>query len=195
MRKITALALFFLFCLSGAVRADTIFLKNGKKVKGDVYEDMGYAVKIETKGSLKTYFQREIEKIEYDDPQKKVPLSAKPQEARDLDKIEESKKELIRRLLVANGARDNMMAIFTQMMATLSPQDQARVKDVIVPDKLIEAVIPVYDRHFSEGELREMIKFYSSPTGQKAVEKMPAVVDEAMKAALEHFKQELGGGQ
>jgi len=195
MRKAIIIGLFFVLLMSGAVSADTIYLKNGKKINGEIYEDMGYAVKVNVKGTLKTYFEREIERIERTTPKKKGPDQDKPAEKRSLKKIEKDKKELINRLLIANGARDSMMGFFTKMVATLSKEDREKVKDVIVVDKLIEAIIPVYDRHFSAHELRSMINFYSSPAGKKTVKRMPVVLDEAMQAAMEYFRDELKEGQ
>ena len=195
MRKTIVLIMSCVLLIAGAASADTIYLKNGKKIKGDIYEDLGYAVKVKVKGSLKTYFEREIERIERSKPKEKASPGDTPVEKRNLDKIEESKKELIRRFLAANGARDSMMDIFTKLVATLSKKDQARVKDVIVADKLIEAITPVYDRHFSKEELKELITFYSSPAGKKIVKLMPTVLEESLEAALMYFRAELGGGK
>ena len=34
-------------------------------------------------------------------------------------------------------------------------------------DKLIELLVPIYEKHFSHEEIREMIKFQKSKTGKK----------------------------
>lgn len=43
--------------------------------------------------------------------------------------------------------------------------------------------LPLYDRHFTENELKDLINFYRSPTGQKAVKLLPQVVQELMREA------------
>jgi uncharacterized protein len=43
-------------------------------------------------------------------------------------------------------------------------------------------VVPVYDRHFSSDELRQLIAFYQSPIGQKMITESPAVLQESMEA-------------
>ena len=43
-------------------------------------------------------------------------------------------------------------------------------------------VVPVYDRHFSADELRQLIAFYQSPIGQKMISEQPAVLQESMEA-------------
>jgi uncharacterized protein len=43
-------------------------------------------------------------------------------------------------------------------------------------------VVPVYDRHYSSAELRQLIAFYQSPIGQKVIAELPAVTQESMDA-------------
>ena len=38
---------------------------------------------------------------------------------------------------------------------------------------IIDQIAEAYDRSFSEAEMRDMITFYQTPTGQKVLEKMP----------------------
>jgi len=50
-------------------------------------------------------------------------------------------------------------------------------------DELLEATIPAYQRHFTHGEIQELIQFYSSPLGKKLLTEMPAIMTECMQAA------------
>jgi hypothetical protein len=46
--------------------------------------------------------------------------------------------------------------------------------------QIIETVYPpLYDKYFSEEELREMLAFYSTPVGRKNIEVMPSLMQEA----------------
>ena len=40
---------------------------------------------------------------------------------------------------------------------------------------------PIYDKYFSEAELRDLIAFYKTPTGQKTLDVLPQVVAEALE--------------
>jgi hypothetical protein len=47
--------------------------------------------------------------------------------------------------------------------------------------QLIEDIYyPLYDKHFTENELRDLIAFYKTPTGKKVISVMPALVVDSM---------------
>jgi len=50
-------------------------------------------------------------------------------------------------------------------------------------DELIDVMIPVYQKHFTKGDMDALVAFYSSPTGEKMVKEMPAIMSESMQAA------------
>ncbi|HET9840020.1 MAG TPA: DUF2059 domain-containing protein [Candidatus Angelobacter sp.] len=49
--------------------------------------------------------------------------------------------------------------------------------------EMLEATVPVYQRHLSKNDLQAMMAFYSSPVGQKVLREQPAMVQESMQAA------------
>jgi hypothetical protein len=51
-------------------------------------------------------------------------------------------------------------------------------------DEMAQAMIPVYQKHFTKGDIDHLIEFYSSPTGQKVLEEMPAITGESMTAMM-----------
>jgi hypothetical protein len=51
-------------------------------------------------------------------------------------------------------------------------------------DEITQAMIPVYQKHFTKGDIDHLIEFYSSPTGQKVLEEMPAITGESMTAMM-----------
>lgn len=53
------------------------------------------------------------------------------------------------------------------------------------PAYIREAVYPLYDRFYSEAELRDLIAFYRTTTGQKLVETMPDLLAASTKASNE----------
>lgn len=47
---------------------------------------------------------------------------------------------------------------------------------------LVVMLAPVYEKHMTEADLNEIIKFYNSPVGKKLAEKTPAITQESMQA-------------
>ena len=45
-------------------------------------------------------------------------------------------------------------------------------------DTFLDMVVPVYDKHFTEAELQELVAFYKTPIGQKAIETLPKITSE-----------------
>ena len=50
-------------------------------------------------------------------------------------------------------------------------------------DEMINAMIPAYQHQITHNDMQELIKFYSSPAGQRFIEKMPTLMAEAMQSA------------
>ncbi|MDJ0848815.1 MAG: DUF2059 domain-containing protein [Myxococcota bacterium] len=51
--------------------------------------------------------------------------------------------------------------------------------------EVLETVyVPLYDANFSEAELREIVRFYATPTGRKVVEVLPRVLQEGMESTV-----------
>jgi hypothetical protein len=74
---------------------------------------------------------------------------------------------------------------FDALVPVLQDKMNARVNE------LVEALVVIYSSNFSAGELRDLITFYKSPTGQKFLEKTPLVTQQTM-AAGQKFGQSAG---
>ena len=57
--------------------------------------------------------------------------------------------------------------------------------------ELEDSIVDVYANNFSADELRDLIAFYKSPTGQKFLQKTPLVTQQTM-AAGQKFGQSAG---
>ncbi len=55
------------------------------------------------------------------------------------------------------------------------------MKEFSVSD-MLDDMIPVYQKHLSKSDVDEMIKFYSTPTGQKILRELPAMTGEGIQA-------------
>lgn len=47
-------------------------------------------------------------------------------------------------------------------------------------DEMLNSTIPVYQKHFTKGDIAALVTFYSSPSGQKLLKEMPAIMSETM---------------
>jgi uncharacterized protein len=50
---------------------------------------------------------------------------------------------------------------------------------------LAEVSYSIYDKYFTEGEIKDLIAFYSSPTGKKSIELMPKLFADSMTKTAE----------
>lgn len=48
-------------------------------------------------------------------------------------------------------------------------------------DEMLQAMAPVYQKHFTKGDIDHLVAFYSSPTGEKLLREMPSIMAEAMQ--------------
>jgi hypothetical protein len=65
-----------------------------------------------------------------------------------------------------------------------------RLKEVFLQridlKQLVEEIsYSIYDKHFSEGELTDLVTFYKSTTGQKVIAEMPSLFAESIEKSLE----------
>jgi hypothetical protein len=51
-------------------------------------------------------------------------------------------------------------------------------------DEILDSMVPVYQKHFTKGDIDHLVAFYSGPTGQKVLREMPAITAEAMQSVL-----------
>lgn len=56
-------------------------------------------------------------------------------------------------------------------------------------DKMMDAVVPIYQKHLTKSDLAAITAFYSSPPGQKILQELPAITNESMEAGGEIGRQ------
>ena len=87
----------------------------------------------------------------------------------------------------------NAMQSIQQEVPTSTPEEMKRFNDMIDGvtldtlsslhiDEMIEVIVPVYQRHFTDADLDAVLAFYSSPTGQKFLNETPQILQETMMA-------------
>jgi len=71
--------------------------------------------------------------------------------------------------------------ITDEELAELNQEAEEMWKNFPV-DQMLEDAVPVYQKHLTKTDVDAMISFYSSPTGQKLLREMPAIMSEGMQA-------------
>jgi hypothetical protein len=71
----------------------------------------------------------------------------------------------------------NLAKDLNEVAAVLHKEYDARSAEVV------DQTARIYASHFTEPELKEMLKFYQSPVGKKMIEEEPKALDQSMAAA------------
>lgn len=140
--------------------------------------------------------------------------SAQGAQAAQANSIEPAKEADIRSLLELVGARDtiqdaadNSVKQFKERISATIPNNEKaqRIADTFAanfqknydPDALMEQLVGIYDRHYTDEEIKGLLQFYGSPLGQKAAAESPKINREiqgatraiGMQAAREAWQQ------
>ena len=59
-------------------------------------------------------------------------------------------------------------------------------------DEMIQAMVPSYQKHLTKGDIDSMVAFYSSPTGQKVLGELPAIMSDAMQSMMPILQRYMG---
>jgi uncharacterized protein len=120
--------------------------------------------------------------------------------------MDPAKEAAIRSLLELNGASDLIEDAalksggqFTQRIETLMP-DKGRAQKLsaafverykahFASDELTNQLVHLYDKHFTDEEIKQLLQFYGSPIGQKFAAEMPKLTQEAQTAGLSLSQQ------
>lgn len=58
-------------------------------------------------------------------------------------------------------------------------------------DEMLDSMVPVYQKHFTKGDVNALIAFYGTATGQKLLRDMPAIMQEAMENMMPLMKKQM----
>lgn len=109
----------------------------------------------------------------------------------------------VRNLLNANGGRANFDMVIVQMidiqaqaMQELLPTEffEEFKKDMLESgyDEILELIVPIYLKHYSEDEIDQMAAFFQTELGQIMVKNTPLIMQESM-AAGQQWGGAMGG--
>jgi len=81
---------------------------------------------------------------------------------------------------------------FRQQVPDATPDQLAKVDQLLdgifqpLPiDEMVDAIVPIYQKHLTKTDLVAIAAFYSSPAGQKILREQPAIMAEAMQVGGE----------
>ena len=57
-------------------------------------------------------------------------------------------------------------------------------------DEVLQAMVPVYQKHLTKGDIEVIVAFYSAPTGQKLLKELPVMMGEAMQAMMPFLRKQ-----
>lgn len=102
-----------------------------------------------------------------------------------------SKKELILKFIDVFGTRKSMQLNFEEIQKTLPPAQANDFKRAFQIDDIIEQLVPLYDKRFTEADLKVYIEFYSTPQGQKLVNAIPEIMNESIEVSAKYFDERM----
>ena len=93
-----------------------------------------------------------------------------------------------------NAGIDRMIEMQVSQNAqlkTVEPELRAFLSKYMSAAVLKNDIITLYTREFSESELKDLVKFYQSPTGQKFVSKQPLLMQQGMELGQRRVQEHL----
>jgi hypothetical protein len=101
--------------------------------------------------------------------------------------------------VLAKQAKEGADEAFQQKVPDATPAQLAEVdkfaenlfKDMPI-DEMVNAMIPIYQKHLTKEDLDGILAFYASPVGLKLQREQPAMTQEGMQAGGEIGRRRLG---
>lgn len=84
-----------------------------------------------------------------------------------------------------------MLSSMKTAMPDVSPELWAKVRASINYDELVELIVPIYNRHYTQQDIDGLIAFYQTPLGQKVVSELPQISQESFVAGQQWGQQKV----
>jgi uncharacterized protein len=128
-------------------------------------------------------------------PAKSAPPTAAPAEKKGMDP---EKEKDIRRLLELVGTKSLMSQAMEQMEKSARPELEnslppgayreqliqvffLKFRQKFDVQKMVDLALPIYDKYFTQEEVKGLIRFYETPLGQKSISVLPQLTAELME--------------
>lgn len=111
------------------------------------------------------------------------------QAAKPTESAEEAKLNDIRRVLILTGSDKLALQVMQQMIVQFK-EALPQVPDAfwtefmteVNPSEIVELAVPIYAKHLTHDDIKELLRFYESPVGAKYVSVLPQITQESMLA-------------
>ena len=101
---------------------------------------------------------------------------------------EDNYKGLLTDFIKAQGQFETFNATIDQMTSmmgvTLNEDEKVEFTNDVM-SSLIEMLVPIYKKHFTEQDLKDAIELFKTPIGKKISEKSPIIAQESMQASMQ----------
>jgi hypothetical protein len=99
----------------------------------------------------------------------------------------------IKKLLEITGAKTLTQQLLIQMLNSMKseyPQVPEKFWDTFMaeinPDEMVKEFIPLYDKYFTNEEIKQMIAFYETPLGKKTLTVLPQITQESTAIGIRY---------
>lgn len=187
----------FLLASSSYAFADTVYLKSGRVIEGNIIERSDRQIKIDANGITLTYYMDEVDRV---DSAQGAPVSqavlgqdervaTMPSQGNIYSAL--SKEGLVLKYMEVTGVKSNMQKTFADIVDAAPEEKKADLRQVLNLDEVLRQLAPVYEQYFSERDLQELIAFYESDVGRKLLRTAPLILKDSMDKSLEYFQGKL----
>ncbi len=195
------IAIIIMATVSVTAHAEIIILKDGKMMNAKIIEQDEEKLKIEEDGEVVTYYKDQIQSVNGkpltppagDDKAKgnSQDTSVAPMKGPKPSGL--SKRALIRKFIDVFGTRESMTQNFDRMVASLPPDKAQEVRKILNVDEVIDNIMPLYDKYYTQEDLEYYIAFFGSERGQKFLKSLPLIMQESVDVNIEYFKTKMPG--
>ena len=100
----------------------------------------------------------------------------------------DSYKKTLVEFMKVQGDYETLYSTFDQMVLMMgvdsSDETYKNLKEEMIVN-LIDKMVPLYKKYYSEDELREAIKLFQTPIGQKIAESKSLILNESMQLSMQ----------
>ncbi len=187
IRKIFFLLVFLLLAAGGG-RAETIHLNDGRVVKGEIVNRGSYFIVVMEGNMPRRYYNEQVLRIEEDDTYA-YELGGVTLDPSKVEGVSEEKAKLILTLIEVNGVRKSIQENMEKLISQAPAENKAQLEQLFDVNETVQYLVPIYDKYYSTEELKSIIDFFRSPSGQKVIEVTPKIMQETLQASVEYFKK------
>lgn len=168
--------------------ADKVYLNNGETVEGSIIDKNQNFIKLKEKsGVVRQFFKFQYKSFEEDLNKPTATTASAPATGQ----MTAEKRVLINQVITLTGMKKNIESNVQQIIDKAPLEQRQKLREIFVVEEIVDTIVPLYAKYYSESELKNLIVFYQSPTGKKVLEVTPQISHDAMNATLDYFQKKV----